>query len=199
MQTPNFILYCVVYAVARAGMFVWHPVFHVAGRGNIPDGRTVICANHSGMADPIWIILAMRQRKMLRIMAKESLMHLPVLKYLFRWIGIIGVRRGEGDVGAIKSAIRALKQEEKLLIFPEGTRVPAGRRMEAKTGAVMLAARTDSPILPVYLTRKRWLFSPLRAVIGEPYRVRYAGEKPTAEELRALTDELMEKIYALGE
>jgi len=199
METVNFIFYCLICILARLGLLFWHPVFRVTGRKNIPEGPAVICCNHSGLADPAWLILGLRQKKMLRIMAKESLMHVPVLKYLFRWLRLIGVRRGENDVAAVKTAMKTLRDGGKLLIFPEGTRVSGERRIEGKTGAVMFASRADCPILPIFLTWKRRPFSVIRMVIGEPYRPGYAGAKPTAEDLRRLTDDLMDRIYALGE
>ena len=194
----NRLWYRFLYAVVRIGMFFWHPVFKVSGRENIPDGPCVICSNHVGMADPIWAIFALRQPQIFRIMAKDQLMHVPILKYLFRWIGMIGIKRGEGDIVAVKTALKALRSGEKLLIYPEGTRVRRVR-IEAKTGAVMLAQRAGCPILPLYMQRRRHPFSPLQAVIGMPFYVETAGLRPTAEELREQTDAMMDKIYAMGE
>lgn len=194
----NRFWYCILYGIARAGLFFWHPVFRVTGRENIPDGPCLICCNHRGLADPIWVIVAMRQRKFFRIMAKDELLHLPLLGTLLRWIGIIGVRRGESDIGAVKTALRALKDGEKVLIFPEGTRAVEAR-LEGKTGAALLALRTGCPVLPVYLQRRRHPFSVLRAAIGPAYRMETEGAKPTAADMRNLTDELMDRIYALGE
>lgn len=194
----NRFWYRFLYSIVRAGMFFWHPVFRVEGRGRIPEGPCVICSNHVGMADPIWTIFALRQPRFFRIMAKDQLMHLPVLRHLFRWIGMIGVKRGEGDIAAVKTALKALKDGEKLLIYPEGTRVRE-TRPEAKTGAVMLAQRAGCPLLPLYMQRRRHPFSALHAVIGEPVWVQTAGARPTAEELRRQTDALMDGIYAMGE
>lgn len=195
----NRFWYRFLYVVVRFGMFFWHPVFRVTGRENIPEGPCVMCSNHVGMADPVWTILGLRQPRMFRIMAKDQLMHVPVLKYLFRWIGMIGIKRGEGDINAVKTALKALKDGEKLLVYPEGTRVPKGQRLEGKTGAVMLAVRAGCPVLPLYIQRKRFPFSPLHLVIGEAYCPETAGTRPTAEELRVLTDALMDRIYAAGE
>lgn len=187
-----------MFSLVRIGMFFWHPVFRVMGRENIPEGPCVICSNHAGMADPIWTILALRQPFFFRIMAKDQLMHIPVLKYVFRWIGMIGVKRGENDISAVKAALKALKNGEKLLIYPEGTRVPQGR-IQGKTGAAMLAVRSGCPVLPIYIQRRRHPFSSLKMVIGAPYYLREAGARVTPEELQTLTDELLERIYAQGE
>lgn len=197
MRMPNF-LFRMIYYILRVAMFFAHPVLHVEGRENIPDGACVICGNHYGMADPIWIVLAFNQKKLFRIMAKEQVMHIPVIGKLLAWAGIIGIKRGENDINAIKTSLKALKSGEQLLIFPEGTRVQ-GERIEAKTGAIIFAMRADCPILPVYITRKRYPFSSMRVLIGEPYHPLCESLRPKQEELRALTDEMMDKIYKLGE
>ena len=51
--------YHLCWWLCRIGLFFWHPVFHVTGREQIPAGSCIFCANHSGMADPIWILLAL--------------------------------------------------------------------------------------------------------------------------------------------
>ena len=191
------VIFSFLYLVVRIAMALWHPLFSVEGRENIPEGPCVICSNHIGMADPIWTIFVLPEPWHLRIMAKESLVHLPVLGPLLRWVGLIGVKRGEGDIGAVKEALKSLKSGWKLLIYPEGTRAKKGP-LEGKTGAVMLAQRADCPILPVYIQRRRAPFSSLHMVIGQPYRVETAERRATAEELRQQTDLMMKKIYDMG-
>lgn len=194
------ILYILVYLVVRIGLFLWHPVFHVKGRENAPrEGRLLICPNHNGMADPFWVALALRYDHLPRIMAKIQLMRVPVLGWFIKKLGVIGVDREIADVSAIKEGLRALREEQQLMIFPEGTRVRDRSMSSPKRGAVTLAARTDTPILPVYVTRRRYPWQPVTVVIGEPYRVRFAGKRATDEELEQATQELMERIYAMEE
>lgn len=190
-------LYQLVHAVLR----LWHPVFKVTGRENIPqDTALVICGNHSGMMDPAWILFAMKLRKECPcIMAKESVMKIPVIGAILRHVGVFGIRRGENDVHAVKEGLSALKNGRSLLLFPEGTRVKPGKIVEPKSGAVLFATRTQTPILPVYLEARRYPFSPLRCVIGKPWMPPTESRKATPEELHRLSKDLMEKIYKLGE
>ena len=51
--------YRLCWWICRIGLFFWHPVLHVHGRELVPAGCALLCANHSGMADPIWIMLAL--------------------------------------------------------------------------------------------------------------------------------------------
>ena len=136
------IWYRFLYTVVRAAMFFWHPVFRVIGKENIPEsGAYLICPNHRGMADPIWIILAMNPGHIPRIMAKKEVFRVPVLNRFVTWLGAFGVDRQGVDIQAIKTGLRCLKEGQQLMIFPEGTRVKPGMRVEPKRGALMLANR----------------------------------------------------------
>ena len=169
----------------------------VYGGENVPEGGAVICANHVHFSDPFHIITSMPRRGDVWIMAKEELSHWPVVGPLLSWFGfIIWVKRGKADVGAIKSALKTLKSQGKLLIFPEGTR--NDEMGEGKTGAVMLAIRAGVPVLPVHISLKRGLFVPVEVHIGPAYHPFAGDRKATAEDYQTATDDLMEKIRALG-
>lgn len=187
----------------RIALGVWHPVFRVEGRENIPQsGACIICCNHSSSADPLWLLFALqtnRMERMPRIMAKAQLMRIPVLRRILQWVGVFGVDRGENDVTALKTAIKTLKDGKRLMIFPQGTRCRNGNRLPGKTGVAMLATRTDTSVLPVFLNEDKRPFSSLRCVIGEPYRMTSEGRRATSAELHTLTAALMDRIYALGE
>ncbi len=191
--------YPFLYRLVRWGMFLWHPVFKVKGRENVPaDTQLILCGNHSGMADPIWMLFALKLNKSCpAIMAKASVLKIPLIGRLLKSQGIFGVNRGENDMAAVKNGLSALRSGKHLLLFPEATRVKPGKVIEPKNGAVMFSLRTNTPILPVWLEAKRYPFSPLHCVIGEPWMPQSAEAKPTQEEMTRLTRELMEKIYAL--
>ena len=105
--------------------------------------------------------------------------------------------RGKADVGAIKQAMKFLKGGEKVLLFPEGTRIKDGGAGEAKTGAAMLAVRCGVPILPVYISEKKKWFGRTPVIIGEPYYPVTAGRRATTEEYHAIADDMMARVRAL--
>lgn len=193
--------YRFLFPIVHAAMRLWHPVFRVSGREHLKEGQQmIICCNHSGMADPLWILFGLNLNKECpAVVAKASVMKVPLLGAFLRKFGVFGVNRGEVDVSAAKAGLDALAQGKNLMIFPEGTRVKKGKVIMPRNGAVKFSLRTGVPIVPVYLTAKRYPFSPLRFAIGAPWMPQCSNEKPSAEELTALTQELMEKIYALGE
>ena len=123
---------------------------------------------------------------------------------LLEWGGVIFVDRGSADVHAIKSAMRILKEGQKLLLFPEGTRIrngvdKYGKPAVAHTGAAMLASRTGVPLIPMYIPEEKPWFRPTTVVIGKPFMPVYEGRKPTANELEVITGQIMGGVAALKE
>ena len=193
-------IYCFLYCMVRFFLFFWHPVLRVQGRENIPqEGRLLICSNHYSMSDPVWIVLAMRAGHIPRIMAKKEARNYPVLGTILEKIGVIFVERGMADVNAIKSGLRCLRDEQQLLIFPEGTRVRRRQDSDPKRGAMTLSARTHTPVLPVYVSEKRRFLGPMEVTFGTPYLPEFDGEKASDRELELATAELMARIYAMGD
>lgn len=174
-------------------------LLRVQGRERIPEGNAVFCCNHSSNWDPILIMIAAGREHQLYAMAKEEIAHWPVVGRILKVAGMIFVARGKADIGALKSALKYLKNGQKILIFPEGTRVSEEESVGAKGGVSMLAVRTNSPIVPVYLDSEKKLFRRTHIVFGEPYVPQIAGRKATAEEYQQIADEALRRIYALKE
>ena len=190
-------LYAVLYCIIWVFMRIFHP-WKTQGRENIPEGGVLLCGNHTSLGDPLYVVCAIGHKPQVRVMAKDELMKTPVLGFILKHVGVIGVKRGKADVGAIKECMRVLKGGEKLLLFPEGTRVKEGESSEAHTGAAMFATRTGVPIVPVYISpRKRW-FRKVSVIFGRPYEPEYEGRKPTPEDYQRIADDLMVRIQALG-
>ena len=193
-------VFWLIYVLVRIGFCIWHPIYRVIGRENVPKtGKLVICSNHSGMADPFWVILSLNIRHIPRIMAKKESLSYPVVGKILSKLNVIPVDRGIADVHAIKESLRALREDQQLLIFPEGTRIRNRADSNPKAGAVMLAAKSGAPILPVYMSMRRYPLQPVKCVIGKPYMLEFAGKRPTEDELNQATQDLMQKIYEMGD
>lgn len=191
------------YRILRAFLAVWlrilHPGIHVHGRENIPEGPCMLCCNHSSFSDPVWVIVYGKLSRLPRIMAKQELMKLPVLGWLYRKLGAFPVDRGATDLKAVQTTLKTLREGNRVLIFPEGTRVRKGKKVEAHSGALLMANRAKVPVVPIYVSTKKYLFSPILLRFGEPYFPEYAAAKATPEELKLRSAELLEKIYAMGD
>ena len=159
----------------------------------------MFCANHSALADPLMVCFAATLRWHIRPMAKIELSRVPLVGWLLGKAGVIYVDRGHADVKAVKEALTCLKAGGKMLVFPEGTRVHDGEDVSAKGGAALFATRTGVPIVPVYVSRKKYWFRRSPVIIGKPITPKIAGRKATSEELEKIMNDVMEQIYQLGE
>ena len=192
------------YRILRAFLAAWlrilHPVIHVHGRENIPEGGCVVCPNHIQLSDPPFAAVALSHRTPLRLMAKKELFQgNKLFAWLIAALGAFPVDRGATDLKAVQTTLKTLREGNRVLIFPEGTRVRKGKKVEAHSGALLMANRAKVPVVPIYVSTKKHLFSPILLRFGEPYFPEYAAAKATPEELTLRSAELLEKIYAMGD
>ena len=160
----------------------------------------MFCANHSGMADPIWILLALPEKKMIRIMAKQELRRVPFIGWVMEKFRVIFVNRGAHDIAAFSQCVDALaREQEKLLVFVEGTRCNREKHVRAKTGAVRMAAQARaSPVVPVFVTRNKTPFCPVSVVLRRRH-IRVGALDPNDHDAcQQATDALLKTIYQLG-
>ena len=190
-------VYAALFPLVWIFMRIFHP-WRAVGRENVPEGSAVMCGNHTTLGDPVYVVCALGSRCQTHVMAKDEIMKWPVVGWLLRKAGIIGVKRGKADVAAVKESMRVLRNGEKLLLFPEGTRVKEGEVSEAHTGAAMFATRTGAPILPIYIQPEKRLFRRTTVIFGRPYQPEFAGRKATPEDYQRIADDTMRRIRELG-
>ena len=194
---PSYKFYRGCYRLMQAYINVFFR-FRVIGRENIPEGAAVVCANHSHNIDPFLVAVAFGIQNHVHVMSKVELFRIPVVSQILQKLGMISVNRGAPDTNSLKSTLGYLKCCEKVVIFPEGTRVRRDDAIEAKAGAVKIADRTETPIVPVFIPRKKPVFRKLTVVIGEPYRFEEQEKKRSADDYVKLSDDLMERIKTLN-
>lgn len=170
------ILYVVVYRV------------RLLNTGAVPDtGGVLIVANHESHLDPPLIGIGVRRRNIVPV-ARQGLFRAPGLGLLLRGLGCIALREDEGDAGAIKKAIAALKAGRVVVLFPEGSRTPDGELKEFKRGLWILLARSGVPVLPAAVAGCFEAWPRTRALprlFGQRVAVLYGNVIPFAE-LKAL-------------
>ena len=113
--------------IAALSWPVLRGLFRLRARGveNLPAGPFVLAANHTSNFDPWPLGLPLFPRRFLRFMAKSELFWFP-LSLVIRAGGGFRVRRGEGDVEAIETAVRLCREGHVVVMFPEGTRRKKG-------------------------------------------------------------------------
>ena len=167
-------------------------------------GPLIVISNHTGQIE-VPLLFAHLQPRKLTGWAKVESWDNKFLNWVFGVWGIIPVRRGEADMHALKAALRAL---EKGLIFgiaPEGTRNYNGILKRALPGAVIVALRTDAPIIPVahwggenfMKNLKHFKRTDFHIRVGEPFKLNVEGVKVTGEIRQQIVDEMMVQIAKL--
>jgi 1-acyl-sn-glycerol-3-phosphate acyltransferase len=182
----------------------------VEGLERIPtSGPLLVICNHCSNADGM-LLMAFVVPAMGRPMGwlgKAEALRWPVFGWGMRQNGVMGVRRGVGDLEAFKMAKGVLDDGGVLTIFPEGTRSPSGALQEAKEGATVLAVRSGAPILPIGIvgSQRFWpkgqlLPRPGRRMtvkVGETFTVSMPKGGDRHESLRVATAEMMRHVAEL--
>lgn len=191
----NFVL-----LVVRAIYRLLFGKIEIRGIENIPKDKNFLLApNHLSNFDPP-LIAAFIPVKM-AYMAKETLFKVPVINIVIKAFGAFPVKKGGGNIAAIKTAIAILRDNKNLVVFPEGKRIKTqGTLGEGKQGAVMIAAKAGVGILPVGIETSYRLRRGVKLTIGDYIDLsEYKSKRLTAEELQRLTDDvLMQRIAELA-
>lgn len=127
----------------------------------------VLIANHRHALDPLAIAVFIRKRQVV-FLAKKELGKNKLVNRLLASAHVIFVNRGETDMAAMRSCMKAVRMKKILMIFPEGTRHHKGQMEEIESGASLIALRGGAPILPVYIDRKLGFFRRTHLYVGEP-------------------------------
>jgi len=112
-------------------------------------GAIILASQHQSAFDTfIWMILLPRAA----YVVKQELCRIPLYGWLLLRLGHIPVDRAAGASalrGLVKAAGTALASGWQIVIFPEGTRVPAGERGALQPGVAALASFSGAPVVPV--------------------------------------------------
>ena len=146
----------------------------IYGAENIPsDGGFIVCSNHIAAKD-VFLIGASCPRQ-LRFIAKKELFSIPVIGWFMKMLGAVKLDRGGNDIAAIRKSIELLSEGELVAIFPQGHRYPSvdPGSTEVKSGVSMIAYRSKSDILPVFIQTKNnkyKLFKKVNIIFGKPIK-----------------------------
>jgi 1-acyl-sn-glycerol-3-phosphate acyltransferase len=113
-----------------------------------PKQACVFTPNHRSHAD---ITALMAVLPAVRYAAKRELFDEPVLGRAMRSVGMIPIDREDPALArrTLDEAAAKLGRTVSLVIFPEGTRAPAGQMLPFKAGAFVVAIEQQLPVVPV--------------------------------------------------
>lgn len=163
----------------------------IIGAEKIPaDGSIVIAGNHKHVYDQCLTIMA--TKRVIHYMAKKEYFD-GKLAPLFRFVGCIPVDRSRRDFSSAMSAMKVLKKNGAIGIFPEGTRNKTDDfLLRFKSGAVAMAKKSDAYIVPFGLTGDyKFRSKNLTVRYGEPFKVGDMSVEEANEKLYREVERLM--------
>lgn len=184
--------------------FLFYPVhaivypFKMYGHKKIGQGAYIYVGNHYCLWDIFYP--AHTTRDGIHYLAKESVLHAPVVGYWARRVGAIGAMRDGSDVRTLMDAMRALKNGDKISMFPEGTRNMKSEEefLPFHGGAALIAIKTKTPIIPFVICSRPKVFRRTHIVFGEPMEFsEYYGRKLTQADYEEADEKLKNRLYEL--
>ena len=178
---------------------ILHPTF-IKGKKNLPKGKAILSCNHYSNWDIALYILNTTEK--IKILAKKELFKNKLFGAILRNFGGIEIDREGNDINAIKNCMKALKSDKNLFVFPEGTRLKneADILGEIKSGMALIAIKTKTPIVPIWIERKPKIFRKSVYTIGKPFELsEFYGVKLDEETLEKANAVVREKMLELRE
>lgn len=185
---PHRMRYAVAVAWVNQVMWVMRHLvgldYRVVGRENLPDEASVVLLKHSSTLETL---AELQLFPMQTWVLKRELMFAPFFGWGIALLKPIAINRSAGR-SAVRQVISQgsarLREGVWVMIFPEGTRMPAGQTRRYGVSGAALAAAAGRKIVPVahdaghYWPRRGWLKKrgTVTFVIGEP--VDAAGRDP---------------------
>jgi 1-acyl-sn-glycerol-3-phosphate acyltransferase len=124
----------------------------VKGLENLPkQGGYIIASKHQSALETTAFHSMLPQ---VIYVLKRELSWIPVVGWWFRGTNCIVINRSEGTKAMLKmfeQASERLAEKYRLIIFPEGTRVPVGQHVPYHPGIYLLYEKTGATVVPVAL------------------------------------------------
>ena len=195
-----------LYTVGRA---VCMPIFKLIYRYKVINSEAVpndhkgyvIASNHFSYSDPV--ILGLSHKRRINFMAKDELFKNKFFGRLIRSLGAFPVKRGTGDVKAIKNGEDIIREGNLMTIFIEGGTSKTGELMRPRSGFAVIAQQTGASVVPVCITRtKNTKFARRIVHYSQPITVEelgLTGENMDRRALRNAGAMVMDKIKDMRE
>jgi len=121
----------------------------VYGLNHFEKGGGVIAANHTSYYDPP--LLAATWPEEIHFLAKEDLFKRKLLGPIITALNAHPVNGSAKDATIFKLIDNLIKDEKKVMLFPEGTRSFKDRLGPIKRGVALILAKSESRVIPVYI------------------------------------------------
>jgi cytidylate kinase len=158
-------VYRCVYLTAKGVLKLFYRL-RVYGLAHFRPGAAVIAANHVSFMDPPVISASCPEE--VHFLAREGLFRIPLLGWLIRQLNSHPVARDASDIRTFRTLIGLLRENQKVILFPEGSRSLHGDLQSLEKGLSFLVYKTHCRILPVYVSGTYQIWK-RRALFPRPF------------------------------
>lgn len=168
--------------------------FKLVEKEKVKDGACVLVGNHYRIWDIVHMACTTREK--VHFITKKELYKNKFLAHLCDIVEAIPVSRDGQDAKAVMTALRYLKNGDKISMFPEGTRNRTNEDLlPLKGGAAMFAIKAKTPVYPVMCPHKTRLFRRTKILVGDPIDLSaFYDRRLTAEDYEAAEEIIREKM-----
>jgi 1-acyl-sn-glycerol-3-phosphate acyltransferase len=166
--------------------------YQVKGYENLPDAPAIVLSKHQSAWETIFYCFTM-PRPLVYVFKKE-LTYIPFFGWGIALMRMIPIDRGKAKdafAQVVEQGRKRLADGQWIIMFPEGTRIPVGRKGKYKGGGARLAVETNTVVVPVAMNAGEcW---PKNSFIKKPGLITVSIGKPISPEgLTAM--ELMQQV-----
>ena len=168
--------------------------FKLVEKEKVKDCACVLVGNHYRIWDIVHMACTTREK--VHFITKKELYKNKFLAHLCDIVEAIPVSRDGQDAKAVMTALRYLKNGDKISMFPEGTRNRTDEDLlPLKGGAAMFAIKAKAPVYPVMCPHKTRLFRRTKILVGDPIDLSaFYDRRLTAEDYEAAEEIIREKM-----
>ena len=178
--------------------------YEIIGKENIPTEPCIIFCKHQST----WETFALQVFFVpLCTILKKELLNVPFFGWALRLLEPIAIDRNKGKESIkqlLRDGVNRLEQKRWVLIFPEGTRVPAGTTKPFNKGGSILASSSKYPVLPI--AHNAGEFWPRRQFLKKPGTIQFCigplihSEELSSHQITAAAEQwINEKVEAISQ
>lgn len=160
-------------------------------------GGALVVSNHSGFLDPLYVMYAIPYRRMHFVCGIEFFK--SKAGWFFKQFHCIPIDRNNFSMDSFRQITSDMDNGNLVGLFPEGhVNLDSGNLDTFKSGMIMMAAKGNYPIIPVYVKKRKHVMERMVAIIGEPVKVgEENGSMPTFAKIAEMTTLLQKKEQTL--
>jgi 1-acyl-sn-glycerol-3-phosphate acyltransferase len=160
----------------------------------------MLLSTHQSVMDPV--LVGLLDNHFVSYLARHTLFRSRLFAFFIRLLNAIEIDRERGGLSGLKEMLRRLKYDDRVLLFPEGTRTDDGEIGPIKPGFIPVARRSKVPLVPIALAGahecvpkgSKWLqIHPIAVCVGNPMLAEQYSQWTDDQ----LLDELSSRLHAL--